>query len=289
MEKAGRLMRAWIAKNNTLCWLIGPFLCGLFAPQGLNGAEIRKIINLDPGAALHMREAPDRKSRVLAYIPESIGEVTLTGPCDDKWCPITFRGMNGYAFRRFLDPTFGADAAPPDAEATKGSTTTTAFPGAAVLAPSGLTGGSPGGERGPLYAIEGAPAGEPLTIREAPDDQAAVKGVIPANGSRVEGLKQCAGKWCLVRHDGMTGWVLRRHLASSDGIRPLLRIVNMSLAAVLALKEHPASDAADVGAIPSYATGVVQIGACDKTWCHVRYLGAVGWVDSRFIAAEPKL
>ena len=46
------------------------------------------------------------------------------------------------------------------------------------------------------------------------------------------------------------------------------------------------SDADIVGEIPYYAVGVAPIGDCNGEWCHVRYLGLVGFVDARRLRLE---
>jgi SH3-like domain-containing protein len=44
---------------------------------------------------------------------------------------------------------------------------------------------------------------------------------------------------------------------------------------------YGAPDAEIVGEIPFYAGGIVPVGDCNGEWCHVRYLGLVGFVDTR--------
>ncbi|MDZ4790826.1 MAG: SH3 domain-containing protein [Hyphomicrobiales bacterium] len=276
--------------------------CALFAAMvtlasfalKCNAADAVKIINLSPGAALHMREAPDKNSKVLAYIPGSSKEFRITGSCDEKWCPISFRGMKGWAFRRFLRiPGDTLVETPSDFESSEGSAATTAFPGFSTdqLPTAPLTAPEPDAYLGRFYSIEGATADHPLSLRDAPDDASPIRGFIPHDARQVEGLKRCIAKWCLVRYNGVVGWTLRRHLADDATAVRRLQVVNIDIAAVLPVKEYPGDTAADIGFIPSFASGVVQIGACDKTWCHVRYLGFVGWVSSRYIALElaPKL
>ena len=43
---------------------------------------------------------------------------------------------------------------------------------------------------------------------------------------------------------------------------------------------YGARDADVVGEIPFYASGIVPVGDCNGEWCHVRYLGLVGFVDT---------
>lgn len=287
----GRLLKARFGLG---CGLLAAAL--LFAPFRVQSqsTDAVKIVNLTPGAALHMREAPDKNSKVLAYIPGGSTAFRISGPCDEKWCPISFRGIQGWAFRRFLSiPGELLTEAPSDLESSEGAGATTAFPGvvtndAPTATPAEV---EPDVSLGTYYSIEGAAPDHPLSLRETPDDSSPIRGMIPHDARQVEGLKRCIAKWCLVRYNGAVGWTLRRHLASDSSAVRRLQVINVDIAGVLPVKEYPGADAADIGFIPSFANGVVQIGACDKTWCHVRYLGFVGWVSSRFVALElkPKL
>ncbi len=283
-------MSGWLQKTNSkLCRaLLALSFIFCFMSLETTAGDI-KIVNLDPGAALHMRAAPDKSSKVLAYIPGASTDFQVTGVCDVKWCPVTFRGIPGWVFRRFLSFDGVAPAlASEDSEGSEGAGATTAFPGFAPNEIRALQPETPAPDAlsGRFYSIEGASAEQPLTIREEADDASPIRGVIPFNARQVEGLKRCVAKWCLVRYNGVVGWTPRRHLADETSAGRRLQVVNMDIASVLPVKEYPGSEAADIGFIPSYASGIVQIGACDKTWCHVRYLGFVGWVSSRFVVQE---
>lgn len=137
------------------------------------------------------------------------------------------------------------------------------------------------------YTIAGLSGDAALPVREAPEDDAAILALIPGNGTGVEGLRKCLQKWCLVRYESQTGWVARRHLAdeASAGERRY-QVSGVALWSALDVKEFPGADAGVVGHIPSYATGIVPIGSCDKEWCHVRYLGLAGWVSAKYIAPQ---
>lgn len=137
-----------------------------------------------------------------------------------------------------------------------------------------------------LYALAGIANGAPLAIREKPDDAANMLGSIPAEARDVQGLHKCSGKWCLIRYQDTSGWVLRRHLAdeSIEASRSY-QVSGVALWSTLDVLDQPSRGASVVGHIPAYATGIVPIGGCDKTWCHVRYLGVAGWVPAQYLAA----
>ena len=91
-------------------------------------------------------------------------------------------------------------------------------------------------------------------------------------------------QWCLIEHNGARGYVRSRFLARSDeGSSPRYGINGE---ANLKVFSFGGSDADIVGEIPYYAVGVAPIGDCNGEWCHVRYLGLVGFVDARRLRLE---
>jgi uncharacterized protein YraI len=79
--------------------------------------------------------------------------------------------------------------------------------------------------------------------------------------------------------------VLRRHLADESAeSSQTFQVSGVALWSALDVLEYPGQDATVVGRIPAYATGIVPIGGCDKTWCQVRYLGIAGWVSGQYLA-----
>jgi SH3-like domain-containing protein len=134
------------------------------------------------------------------------------------------------------------------------------------------------------YSLAGLPSDLPLVIRKQPDENGTVLGSVPHDAKDVEGLHKCIKKWCLVRHHKLTGWVLRRHLAD-DSLKGTKRylVTGIGLMDKLEVKDSPVNDGGVVGHIPAYATGIVPIGRCDGSWCHVRYLGLAGWVRSQYL------
>jgi uncharacterized protein YraI len=41
-----------------------------------------------------------------------------------------------------------------------------------------------------------------------------------------------------------------------------------------------------LGTIPSYASGIVPIGACNQSWCNIRFINITGWVRTKYLAAQ---
>ena len=140
------------------------------------------------------------------------------------------------------------------------------------------------------FSIVGLNASAWLGIQEQPSDTSPVLGSIPPNASGIEDLKNCVRQWCLVQYNGTKGFVLRRFLArpaEAQGSR--YRIESIALDDTLGVFDFPGRDSRTVGAIPSYASGIVRIGDCDKEWCHIRYLGLVGWVSTSKLIVEDTL
>lgn len=148
--------------------------------------------------------------------------------------------------------------------------------------PAGQSAGRPG-----TYSLAGVPAGGSLVLRKEASATAEIVGAVPYDAANIEGLGQCSREWCLVRFAGTTGFILRRHLVRSDVTgSQRYRVDGVDLDSVVDVFAFPGPDAEVVGAIPPFATGLVEVGNCDRAWCHVRYFGVVGWVNTRFLVPE---
>src|SRR5262245_20037613 len=51
-------------------------------------------------ANVRVREAPDVRGRVIVILPR--GPLVTVGDCDDNWCAIAFRSIDGFTARRYL-------------------------------------------------------------------------------------------------------------------------------------------------------------------------------------------
>ncbi len=138
-----------------------------------------------------------------------------------------------------------------------------------------------------FYTLAGLSGESPLAMYREADGTSEIVAWIPNDAKKIEGLHNCIKQWCLVRWKDKRGWVARRHLAdeSVEGSQTF-QVTGLTLWKPLQVLDGPSADANVVGAIPSYATGVVPIGGCDEQWCHVRYLGIAGWVSGHYL--EPQ-
>lgn len=250
-------------------------------------AEARnlKVGVADSQAAVHLRAWPSNRSRVLAYIHAGT-VVASSGPCNERWCNVAFKGLKGWVFRPYVQETTEPVTEFPVAE--EGQAPPGPSPIIATAAPTGPEIAGEGGDPKHIrYSVVGLNAAAWLSIREQASDDANVLGIIPQNASGVEDLKKCTRQWCLVRYKGISGFVLRRFLAEPvDGASARYSVSGIPLEGSLSVFDFPGADANIVGSLPSYASGIVRIGDCDRKWCHVRYLGLVGWVATSNLIAE---
>ncbi len=239
----------------------------------LSGGDFYRISGSRAGEALQMHRTPDPRTPVVGSIPAGTRRIEHAGRCENRWCLVRFEGAEGWVPEATLTK---------DTEVAAGSDTVRAAAPPPPTLPSGTE-----ARVVKRYAIAGIFADSVLQIRSEPDQGAQFLGAIPGDATDVEGLGDCRAAWCLVRHNGVVGWVARRHLAENGpaGNAPL-RIVNLGLAESLPVMDAPAREASAIGEIPAYASGLVRIGECGRDWCHIRYLGLAGWVEGRYVAPE---
>jgi SH3-like domain-containing protein len=147
----------------------------------------------------------------------------------------------------------------------------------------------PGEGETKFYTLAGVPGESSLAMYERPDAKAAIVAWMPNAATKVEGLRKCVEQWCLVRWQDKNGWVARRHLAdkSIEGSQTF-QVTGLTIWKPLDVRDQPSENANIIGSIPSYATGIVPIGGCDKSWCHIRYLGIAGWVSGQNLAPQKR-
>ena len=134
------------------------------------------------------------------------------------------------------------------------------------------------------FRVAGLDATANLPIREGPLVGARIVGSLSASASGIAYLKTSVREWSLVEYRGVKGYVLSRFLAREAaesrqryGVQgeDSLKVFNFG-----------GADADVVGEIPYYASGIACIGDCDGRWRHIRYLGLVGFVNSRALRKE---
>ena len=217
--------------------------------------------------AAHLRVAPSSESPVVASVPKD-AVLTSYQPCARGWCAVEHRGIRGWIYDVLLVEQLGK-AMPATQE---------------PLAKASLQRPSPASVATASYRVIGLEAEESLPIRESPTDTARVVGELSPTAKDIAGPETCMREWCLIEHNGARGYVRSRFLARSDeGSSPRYGINGE---ANLKVFSFGGSDADIVGEIPYYAVGVAPIGDCNGEWCHVRYLGLVGFVDARRLRLE---
>jgi SH3-like domain-containing protein len=221
---------------------------------------------------------PDKRLPIAGRIASHAKYVERIGPCTQNWCHVRSGSLTGWLHVEALAPL-------PDASNTKiqkARVSKTLVQKDKAKQKAARKGPEPGHK---LYALAGLEGRTSLPIREHPKDGASILAFIPGTAKDVEGLRKCSGKWCLIRYRDRKGWVERRHLADeSIGRERMYRLVDSAMWNGLEIFDAPKTNASAVGHIPAYATGIVPIGRCEETWCHVRYLGLAGWVKMQYLA-----
>jgi len=224
--------------------------------------------------AAHLRSAPSSQSPVIASVPKD-AVLTSFQPCARGWCAVEYKGIRGWIYDVYLveqsaKTVSQAPPAPPPP-----------FAKAALQRPSAAPGPVAAAKESPRisYRVIGLAAEESLPIREAPLDTAPLIGGLSPDANAIAGLETCKRQWCLIEHDGVRGYVRSRFLGrAGDAPSPKYGVDGESNVKVFS---YGAPDADVVGEIPFYAGGIVPVGDCNGEWCHVRYLGLVGFVDTR--------
>lgn len=61
-----------------------------------------RVVGVDANDVLNIRSGPDANSAIVGTIPPNGRNVRMIGSCAGSWCPIEYRGTQGWANRRFL-------------------------------------------------------------------------------------------------------------------------------------------------------------------------------------------
>jgi SH3-like domain-containing protein len=242
---------------------------------------------------------PSESMPVAGRLPPTTERVDGLGSCVPNWCYIrsgTVVGWIQYDSIAFSDTPAGVTTTaavspviPPadDHNAINNTVPTATNAAAPASAPEPAPPPSSTGSKS--YALAGLAGNSSLPIRAEPEEEGRILGWIPNDAKNVEGLRKCVEQWCLIRYGSTEGWVARRHLADAS-IEPtqMFQVAGLPLWSPLKVLDQPGGEANVVGEIPSYATGIVPIGGCDKSWCHIRYLGVAGWVSSEHLEPQKR-
>ena len=256
-----------------------PFLFCVFAAVVFAAATAPLAMAKDEPAktwkvsrAAHLRGAPSGQSPVVASVPKDAVLASFQ-PCTKGWCAVEYKGIRGWIYDIFIVEMPGkavSAAPPPPPQPLARASLQRPLPAPAPVAASRE------GVR-LSYRLIGLKAHESLPLREGPSDGANVIGALSTSATGIAGLETCVRRWCLVELNGVRGYVQSRFLGRGEeapsprfGVEGELDVKVFSFGS---------RDADVVGEIPFYAAGIVPVGDCNAEWCHVRYLGLVGFVE----------
>ncbi len=273
-------------------------------------AQSWHVIDIAPTARIHLREEPDNRSDVLAYIPGDARGLRATGPCDDGWCPVEYEGLKGWVFARYL----AEDEPAPQDTAAASAPTPAQLRSLAVKKTLQLA----------------KHEGVPLTVYAFADERLPVAGILPPEAETVEGLGSCIRDWCYVRSGDLAGWLKAEAFAlvddakaqgttaalaqtitvdeskalnkneptathaavqpsaaalePHDGDNKTYTLAGLGGQSSLAMREEPDGTSRILGWIPNGATDVEGLHKCVEKWCLVRHGDVSGWVARRHLA-----
>ncbi len=249
----------------------------LIAPSAMAKDEPAKTWKVSKSA--HLRGAPSSQSPVVASVPKDAVLASFQ-PCTKGWCAVEYKGIRGWIYDIFIVEMPGkaapVAAPPPPKPLARASLERLSPAPAPVAAPKEGVRLS--------YRLIGLKAEESLAMREGPADTARVVGALSSSATGIAGLETCVRRWCLIERDGVRGYVQSRFLGRMEEA-PSPRF-GVEGEADVKVFSFGSTDADVVGEIPFYAGGIKPIGDCNAEWCHVRYLGLVGFVETGRLRPE---
>jgi len=249
-------------------------------PPDLQDTMLRLVFTA--GRPIPVYTFPSDRLPAAGRIDPGTEEVEDLGTCTRKFCYVRHGSLVGWIPDEAIVKEDTAPHPPQAFDNTVPTATQAAGPVAAAIIDA-----LGSGTEVKSYTLAGLSGDASLPLRDGPEDSARITGWIPGDAKGVEGLRKCVNKYCMVRYESQTGWVARRHLAD-EGSSQRYQVSGVALWGALDVVDYPSDQAAVIGHIPAYATGIVPIGGCDSTWCHVRYLGIAGWISAKFIAPQQR-
>jgi len=162
------------------------------------------------------------------------------------------------------------------------------------------------------YRVVGVDPGDVLNIRLEPNASASKTGAIPPDTDGVRNLGCVGGlsfeqwqaatpaereaaardRWCRIEYGGVEGWVAARFLAEGSGGGPgQWAVTGVDPGDVLNMRAEPSGNAAIIGALAPYETGIENLGctvpsSSSTEWCRIRIRDFEGWVAGRFLTRQ---
>ena len=218
---------------------------------------------------LNLRATPSQNAKVLLVIPENGVFTVLT--YGTTWCYVWYNGTYGYVMTKFLQ--ISGPTSTPEPTPTPSPT-----PTPAPIVP--LT-----GNQARVTTADGG-----LNMRKGPSTQEPRVALIP-RGDVVEVLTY-GPKWCYVRYNGLTGYVMTKFLTLS----PDISIITVTPTPTPAAKQYAKVTTSDGGLNMRNGTSTkspriliiprnayVQVLTYGTEWCYVQYNGVYGFVMTKFL------
>jgi hypothetical protein len=70
-----------------------------------------RVAGVDPSDVLNIRTGPSPEYQTVGGIPPDSHGITITGPCQNDWCPVKHRTLIGWVNRRYLTEETAANTA----------------------------------------------------------------------------------------------------------------------------------------------------------------------------------
>src|SRR4029077_17743459 len=139
------------------------------------------------------------------------------------------------------------------------------------------------------FRVTRVEANDVLYIRSGPDPGLSAVGSIPPNGRGVRIVGACAGQWCQVDYNGVSGWANGYYLQPEPNqAAAVYRVIGVAANDVLNVRQGPGARFPVVGTLPPDSRGVRLASAvgCVGGWCPANFQNASGWVNTLYLGTD---
>lgn len=77
-------------------------MAGAYGYDCAHGPDTYRVRNVEDWDRLNIRSGPSSRRRVVGSIPPDGSGIHCLGPCEGKWCRVSWRGIIGWTNMRFL-------------------------------------------------------------------------------------------------------------------------------------------------------------------------------------------
>lgn len=75
---------------------------GAYGYDCAHGPDTYRVRNVEDWDKLNIRSGPSARRRIVGSIPAHGSGVHCLGPCEGKWCRVSWRGIVGWTNMKFL-------------------------------------------------------------------------------------------------------------------------------------------------------------------------------------------